>query len=50
MTRKGWHTIIVREEDYQIIKNLSEKRQEKICKTVSEIIKEYIENHKGEIL
>ena len=49
MTRKGWHTIIIREKDYHTLKELAERKNKKISEIASEVIGDYIENHKGEL-
>jgi len=47
MTRKGWHTILVRESDYTRIKEIAKKQDMKICEAVAQILTEYINNQRS---
>jgi len=42
MSKKGWKTVLIMENAYNQLKELSQKQNQSICKTLSKIIIEYI--------
>ena len=48
MTKEGYHTILIRQEDYETISSIAKKKNQSRVKTISEIIKEFIERHQNE--
>jgi len=49
MTKKGWASVLVRREVADTIKDLAEKNGKSRVEMVSDIVKEYLERHQGEI-
>jgi len=47
LTKEGYHTILVRIKDYETISSIAKKKNQSIVKTVSEILKEFVERHQN---
>ena len=48
MTKEGFRSVLVSEETYEKLKQISKKKNLSMCKTVGKIVEEYINQHQAE--
>ncbi|MEM3592181.1 MAG: hypothetical protein QW702_08830 [Candidatus Bathyarchaeia archaeon] len=49
MTKAGYKSVLIKEETYQKLKELAEKEDTSICKMITKIMNEFLEQHKEEV-
>jgi len=48
MTKEGYRSVLVKEEAYEKIKQIAEKKSISICQAITLVISEFFEKHKEE--